>query len=65
MKKAVTVRVDPDLLDAARACAALEHRTLTNFIEMSLRGRIGEQTSQGLISSSQGVSSQDRASRGQ
>jgi hypothetical protein len=65
MKKAVTVRVDPDLLEAARACAALEHRTLTNFIEMSLRGRIGEQTSQGLIPSSQGAPAQERISRGQ
>ena len=64
MKKAVTVRVDPDLLHAARACAAREHRTLTNFIEMSLRGRIGEQTSRGAMPYPQGTLSPEESSRG-
>ena len=64
MKKAVTVRVDPDLLDAARACAAQEHRSLTNFIEMSLRGRIEERSGRGLIPRSQGSSSNERSNLG-
>ena len=65
MKKALTVRVDPDLLIAARVCAAREHRTLTNFIEMSLRGRIGEQSTRTPISFPQDASSQEGASRGE
>ena len=65
MKKALTVRVDPDLLDAARACAAREHRTLTNFVEMSLRGRIGEQSSGAPTAHSRVASSQARSSRGE
>lgn len=64
MKKAVTVRVDPELLDAARACAAREHRSLTNFIEMSLRGRIEERSSGGLMPRSQGLSSHERSNLG-
>lgn len=64
MKKAVTVRVDPDLLDAARVCAAREHRTLTNFIEMSLRGRIGEQASQVTVPYPQGARPQEGSPRG-
>ena len=65
MKKAVTVRVDPDLLNAARVCAAREHRTLTNFIEMSLRGRIGEQTSHAAMSHPHGAFPQERSPRGE
>ena len=65
MKKPVTVRVDADLLDAARACAAREHRTLTNFIEMSLRGRIGDQSSGLTTFHSRVTSSQAGSSRGQ
>ena len=65
MKKAVTVRVDPDLLNAARVCAAREHRTLTNFIEMSLRGRIGEQTSRAAMPCPPGTRSSEEASHGE
>lgn len=65
MKKALTVRVDPDLLDAARACAAREHRTLTNFIEMSLRGRIGELAARAPATPSRGASFQEGTSRGE
>lgn len=42
MKKSLTVRLQPELLEAARSCAAREHRSLTNFIEASLLARIGE-----------------------
>ena len=65
MKKPVTVRVDPDLLDAARACAAREHRSLTNFIEMSLRSRIGDQSSDAATRRTRLVSSQAGSSRGE
>ena len=65
MKKALTVRVDPDLLDAARAYAAREHRTLTNFIEMSLRGRIGELPARVPTPPSRGASLQESTSRGE
>jgi hypothetical protein len=66
VKKPVTVRVDPDLLDAARACAAREHRSLTNFIEMSLRGRIGDLSSGAATTRhSRAASSQAGSSRGE
>lgn len=42
MKTPITVRVESGLLDAARRCAAVENRTLTNFIETVLRRRIAE-----------------------
>ena len=42
MKKAVTFRLREDLLSAARDSATREHRTLTNFVEIALRNRIGE-----------------------
>ncbi|MGY3697751.1 hypothetical protein ACVIGA_007831 [Bradyrhizobium sp. USDA 3240] len=41
MKQAITVRIDPDLLAIARACAKQENRTLTNFLETALKERIG------------------------
>ena len=41
MKKAITFRLQGELLVAARDCAVREHRTLTNFVEVSLRDRIG------------------------
>ncbi|GEO43502.1 hypothetical protein SAE02_76500 [Skermanella aerolata] len=37
MKKAITVRIDPDLLTAAQQCARQENRSLTNLIETVLR----------------------------
>ena len=40
MKTAITVRLDPDLLAAARQQARQENRTLTNLIETVLRDRI-------------------------
>lgn len=40
MKTAITVRLDPDLLEAVRQQARQENRTLTNLIETVLRDRI-------------------------
>jgi hypothetical protein len=40
MKQAVTFRIDPDLLAAARQCASRENRTLTNFVETVLKQHI-------------------------
>jgi predicted HicB family RNase H-like nuclease len=40
VKKAVTFRIDPDLLERARQAAEAENRTLTNFIETVLRARV-------------------------
>ena len=37
MKTAITVRIDPDLLSAARGRAKEENRTLTNYIETVLK----------------------------
>lgn len=37
MKHAVTFRLDPDLLAAARHCATRENRTLTNFVETVIK----------------------------
>lgn len=40
MKKPLAIRVDENLLLAARDCAVRENRTLTNFIETVLRRHI-------------------------
>jgi len=40
MKTAITVRLDPELLEAVRVGAERENRTLTNFIETSLKERL-------------------------
>jgi hypothetical protein len=45
MKRAVTFRLDPDLLAAARNCAKEENRTLTNFIETLLKQHIAKDRS--------------------
>ncbi len=37
MKKLVTFRLDPDLLEEARRSAQAENRTLTNFVETVLK----------------------------
>lgn len=40
MKKAITVRLDPDLLQEVRMNAEDENRTLTNFIATALKERL-------------------------
>lgn len=40
MKKAITIRLDPELLARARECARTENRTLTNYLETTLKRRI-------------------------
>jgi hypothetical protein len=40
MKKAITVRLDPDLLEEVRLNAERENRTVTNFIATALKERI-------------------------
>lgn len=40
MRKAVTLRLDTDLLAAVRRYATMENRTLTNFIETAIKQRI-------------------------
>ena len=42
MKQPLAIRIDADLLAAARECARRDNRTLTNFIETVLRRRIDE-----------------------
>lgn len=42
LKKPLAIRIDPELLAAARDCATHENRTLTNFIETVLRRHIEE-----------------------
>jgi hypothetical protein len=44
-RKSLTMRFDPDLLVAARRCAAEENRTLTNFIETVVRREVLAATS--------------------
>lgn len=51
MKHPLSLRIDADLLAAARDCARQDNRTLTNFIETTLIARIAAMT-------------QDRAGRG-
>lgn len=45
MKTPLALRIDPEVLAAARACARLDNRSLTNFIETALRQRIAAMTS--------------------
>lgn len=40
MKKPLAIRIDPEVLEAARVCARQDNRTLTNLIETLLRQRI-------------------------
>lgn len=40
MKQPLALRIEPDLLEAVRRCAADENRSLTNFIETVLKARI-------------------------
>lgn len=40
MKKAITVRLDPELLEEVRLKAEDENRTLTNFIATALKERL-------------------------
>jgi hypothetical protein len=40
MKKPVTFRFDPDLLDRARRSAQADNRTLTNFVETVLKAQV-------------------------
>jgi len=37
MRKSMTIRLDPEILEQARKHAAAENRTLTNYIETLLR----------------------------
>lgn len=39
MKQPITIRLDPELLAAARIRAKQENRTLTNFLETALKER--------------------------
>ncbi len=45
MKQSLTVRLQPESIDAAKSCAVREHRSLTDFMEASLMARIGDVTS--------------------
>lgn len=42
MRKAVTLRLDLDLLAQARCCATRENRTLTNLIETMIKQRVSD-----------------------
>lgn len=53
MKTPLALRIDPEVLAAARACARRDNRTLTNFIETALRHRIAEMTSDPIASGGQ------------
>lgn len=41
MRTPITLRLDTAVLDAARAEARRDSRTLTNFVEVALRARLG------------------------
>lgn len=42
MKRAVTFRIVPELLAAARQCAVSENRSLTNFVETVIKQHIAK-----------------------
>ena len=44
LKTPLALRIDPELLAAARECARLDNRSLANFIETALRQRIAAMT---------------------
>jgi len=44
LKIAITVRIDPDLLEEVRHRAERENRTLTNYIETALKERVDSGT---------------------
>ena len=44
METPLALRFDPRVLAAARECARLDNRSLTNFIETALRRRTTEMT---------------------
>lgn len=41
MKRPLALRIEPELLEAVRRCAAEENRSLTNFVETTLKARVG------------------------
>ena len=47
LKTPLALRIDPELLAAARECARLDNRSLTNFVETALRQRIAAMTPDG------------------
>ena len=65
MKKSLTVRLQPELLEAAKSCAAREHRSLTNFIEASLLARIGKVGTKGVTTPRLASPTDERPSRGE
>ena len=65
VKKSLTVRLQPELLEAAKSCAAREHRSLTNFIETSLLARIGKVGTQGVTTPKPVSQTSERPSRGE
>ena len=64
MKKAVTFRLQSDLLLAARDCAARQHRRSTDFVEVCLRDRIAEAASKVAVPGASAVHRAERANRG-
>ncbi len=40
MKKPISIKIDPELLKEARDLAKIEFRSLTSFIEISIKERI-------------------------
>ena len=59
MKQPLSLRIDADLLAAARDCARQDNRTLTNFIETALITHIAAMTAN-RVDSAPGRSNQDR-----
>jgi len=41
MKAPISMRLDPQLLEAAKSAASKEHRSLANLVEVALAERIG------------------------
>ena len=65
MKRFLTIRLQPELLEAAKSCATREHRSLTNLIEASLLARIGNVGSQMVVAPPSVSRTSGRPSRGE
>lgn len=49
MRQSVTLRIDPKILEGAKAKAARDHRTLTNYVELLMRNDVENSDEAGLL----------------
>lgn len=65
MKSSLTVRLQPELLEAAKPRAACQHRSLTDFIGASPLIRIGDVGGRVVVAQASIAQTFERPSRGE